>query len=173
MLETERLILRKFEAGDIDGVFDMRRDPEVMRFMGNVHTKREKSEEWMTSISLLWESEGIGYCALVEKSTSEIAGWCGLWRIPETKEIEVGYAVSKPKWGNGYATEAAAAMVAHAFRSLELERLVAVAYPENKASINVMKKLGMEFVRTGEFYGKELVQYAISREMWVARNRDE
>lgn len=173
MLETERLLLRKFEDGDVDGIFDMRRDPEVMRFISDVQTEREESEAWMTRISSLWQSEGIGYCALVEKSTSEVAGWCGLWKIPETKEIEVGYAVAKRKWGNGYATEAAAAMVGHGFGSLGLDRIVAVAFPENEASIKVMRKLGMEYVMTGEFYGKELVQYAISREMWRAGNRDE
>jgi RimJ/RimL family protein N-acetyltransferase len=80
----------------------------------------------------------------------------------------VGYAIAKEKWGNGYATEAAAAAVDHAFRRLKLERIVAVAYPENTASIRVMEKLGMKFVRTGEFYAKELVQYAIGRDEWEA-----
>jgi RimJ/RimL family protein N-acetyltransferase len=168
MLESERLILRKFEKNDLDSIHAMRNDADVMRYIREVSLAREESAKWMDLISALWENEGIGYCAVVEKETGDVAGWCGTWKIPETGEIEVGYAIAKEKWGNGYATEAAAAAVDHAFRRLKLERIVAVAYPENTASIRVMEKLGMKFVRTGEFYAKELVQYAIGRDEWEA-----
>ncbi|REJ76340.1 MAG: N-acetyltransferase [Acidobacteria bacterium] len=166
MIETERLLIRRFREADVDAIHEMRSDPEVMRYIRETAADREESAKWTEAISAKWESEGIGYCALVEKATGDIAGWCGTWRIQETNEVEVGYAIAKTKWGKGFATEAAAAMVDHAFSELRLDYLVAVAYPENEASIRVMKKLGMSFVREGTFYGKQLVQYSIRIADW-------
>lgn len=162
MFDTKRLTFRKFERGDVNVIHAMRSDPEIMRFIGDLSEDPADSEKWMTKICAPWNKEGIGYLAIVEKATGQLSGWCGLWVVPETQEIEVGYAIAKSKWGRGYATEAAAAFVEYAFRELELARIVALAFPENAASINVMKKLGMRYVRTGQFYGKRLVQYALN-----------
>ncbi len=166
MLETERLRIRKFCDADVDAIFGMRSDPEVMRFISQPQKEREASAAWMKMISSLVDSEGIGYFALEEKETGELAGWCGLWRVPETDEIEVGYAIARSKWRLGYATEAAREVVRYGFTKVGLGRIVAVAFPENEASIRVMRKLGMTYVTTGVFYGKQLVQYAVKREEW-------
>lgn len=171
MLETERLILRKFEEADADAVFAMRSDPELMRYIREPSNDREESVKWIGLTSSLLDTEEIGIFAVVEKATGEFAGWCGTWKIPETGEIEVGYAIAKNSWGKGFATEAATATVEYAFSKLGLDRIVAVARPDNEASINVMKRLGMKYVRTGEFYARELVQYAIEKEEWDARDR--
>lgn len=169
MLETQRLTIRRFAAADLDDIFEMRCDPEVMRYVREPETKKTESAKWMKMISGLWESEGIGYCAVIERSTGNIVGWCGLWRINETGEIEVGYALKKKAWGSGYATEAAEALLGYGFKQLRLERIVAVAYPDNSASLKVMKKLGMGYVGKGIFYGKNLVQYAITRIEYAER----
>ncbi|MCO6511321.1 MAG: GNAT family N-acetyltransferase [Aridibacter famidurans] len=166
MLETERLKIRRFEDSDVDGVHLMRSDPEVMRYIRETLKERSESAEWMRKISARWDTDGIGYCALVERSTGEFAGWCGLWQVPETGEIEVGYAIARSKWKMGYATEAAEAVVGHGFSSLGLDHIVALAYPENSASINVMQKLGMTYVETGTFYGKRLVKYSVRSDEW-------
>ena len=84
--------------------------------------------------------------------------------MKETNEIEVGYAVREKSWGHGYATEAAHRVLQYAFEDLGLSRVVAVAYPENMASIKIMKKLGMTCVGVGQFYEQDLVQYAITVE---------
>lgn len=169
MLETERLLIRKFEDSDVDGVHLMRSDPAVMKYIRETLKERSESASWMKAISARWESDGIGYCGLVEKTTGEFAGWCGLWQVPETGEIEVGYAIARSNWGTGYATEAAEAVVGHGFSALGLDHIVALAYPENAASINVMGKLGMTYVETGTFYGKRLVKYSVSAAEWRKR----
>jgi len=79
----------------------------------------------------------------------------------------VQYAITKDAWGKGFATEAAQVFLQYAFEKLKTEKIVAVAEPENASSRRVMEKLGMKFVRLGEFYDRELVQYAISRESWL------
>ena len=72
-------------------------------------------------------------------------GWAGLQPLSGTDEIEVGYAFGQPAWGRGYATEVASAVVQWGFEALALERIVAVASPENAGSRRVMDKLGMRY----------------------------
>ncbi|MDH3493054.1 MAG: GNAT family N-acetyltransferase [Acidobacteriota bacterium] len=164
MFTTERLTIRPFEDSDLDDVFAMRSDPEIMRFIRDPQNKRSDAQRWMEMISSKWNINGIGFGAVVDRESQRFAGWCGLWKLKETNEIEVGYAVRKEFWGKGYATEAARRMLGYAFDEIELNRVVAVAYPENMASINVMKKLGMACVGRGRFYDQDLVQYAITSE---------
>lgn len=163
MLETERLILRKLKKSDVDEIFKMRSDADLMRYIREPQTERRESFTWIRMISEKWDTEKIGFCGIIEKESQNFVGWCGLWRLKETDEIEVGYAVQRNFWGKGYATEAAQKFLEYGFVELNLERIVAVAYPENTASQNVMKRLGMNFVKIGKFYGNELVQYAITK----------
>ena len=173
MLETERLFLRKLQDYDLDDIFDMRSDIEVMRYIREPQTERKESLNWIGMISQFWESEGIGFCGVVEKETKNFVGWCGLWKLKETDEIEVGYAIKKDFWGKGYATEAAKRCLQYGFEELNLEKIVAVAYPKNEASQSVMKKLGMEYIGIGRFYDNDLVKYAISKKAFVNQDYSE
>jgi len=169
MFETKRLLLRKLKESDTKDIFEMRKDPDVMRYIGEPQTDIKSSSTWIVKMSERWDKERIGFSAVVDKKTKEFIGWCGLWILNETNEIEVGYAISPKFWGKGYATEAARRCVKYGFEELELDKIVALAFPENKASQNVMKKLGMKYCLTGQFYKKELVQFAITKEEY-ARN---
>ncbi len=166
MLETERLNLRPLNEDDIDAIYAMRSDADVMRFIREPQNRQE-SANWVELVSSRWATEQIGFCAMLEKSSNEFVGWCGLWQLKETGEIEVGYAVAKEFWGKGYATEAAIAFLNYAFERLQLERIAAVAQPGNAASRRVMEKLGMRYDYTGEFYGSNLVHYSITREEFL------
>jgi len=148
---------------DIDDVFAMRSDPTVMQFIREPQVNREDSVAWIKRLSALIEKSGIGFLAVTDKETDAFMGWCGLWILKETNEIEVGYALHQDYWGHGYASEAAKRVLEYAFNDLKLERIVAVAYPENKASVSVMEKLGMSCVGMGRFYDSDLIQYAITR----------
>jgi ribosomal-protein-alanine N-acetyltransferase len=166
MFETYRLILRKLDEKDVDAIFAMRSDPEVMRFIREPQNRIE-TINWLNLVSSRWESDHIGFCAIVEKQTGKFVGWCGLWRLKETSELEIGYAIAKNAWRKGFATEAAQVFLSYAFEQLKSDKIVAVAEPENVSSRRVMEKLGMKFIRLGEFYNRRLVQYAISRESWI------
>ena len=171
MFETKRLILRKLGETDLEDIFAMRKDPNIMRYIREPQTDIESSIKWIKMMSDKWDSEKTGFFGVVEKKTEKFVGWCGLWRLAETEEIEVGYAIAKESWGKGYATEAAARFLAYGFDDLRLQKIVAVAFPKNEASQNVMKKLGMSYVKTGFFYEKELVQFAISRDEYVGNTK--
>lgn len=170
MLETNRLFLRRMNETDVESVFAMRSDGDIMRFIRPVQTKRRETENWISLVSSRWATEKIGFCAVIEKTTKSFAGWCGLWRLNETGETEVGYAILKEFWGKGYAVEAAEAFLKYGFEELNLEKIVAVADPENRASRRVMEKLGMNFDYIGDFYERDLVHYSITNESWKNRN---
>ena len=149
---------------DTDAVFAMRSDADVMRFIRPLQTEKRDAESWINLVSSRWEREKIGFCAVIEKASNRFIGWCGLWRLKETDEIEVGYALFKEFWGRGFASEAAAVCLNYGFDQLKHEKIVAVASPDNQNSRRVMEKLGMNFDYTGRFYEMDLVHYSITRE---------
>jgi len=163
MLETERLLLRRFTERDVDAIFAMRSHAEMMRFI-RAPQNRQESVNWLKLVSSLWETEKIGFCAVVEKTSGKLIGWCGLWRLKETSETEIGYAIAREFWGRGFGSEAAGAFLAYGFETLKLDKIAAVAAAENVGSRRVMEKLGMTFDYTGEFYGRDLVHYSITKE---------
>lgn len=168
-LETERLLLRRFSEDDIDAVFRMRSDADVMRFIRAPQRDRKEAESWLALVSSRWETERIGFCAVIEKSANQFIGWCGLWRLKETGETEVGYALVKDFRGRGLALEASEAFLVYGFEILGLGEIVAVARPENRASRRVMERLGMTYDYTGKFYDNELVHYSITKGEFLAR----
>lgn len=171
MFETDRLFLRKLQDYDVDEIFNMRSNEEIMRYIREPQTIRNESFQWIELISSRWDTEKIGFCGIIEKESKNFVGWCGLWLLKETNEIEVGYAIKKEFWGKGYATEAARRFLKYGFEELNLPKIVAVASPENQGSQNVMKRLGMNYIGIGDFYNNSLVQYAISRDEFMKQDR--
>jgi [ribosomal protein S5]-alanine N-acetyltransferase len=169
MLETERLVLRKFTEKDVDAIFKLRKDAEMMRFIREPQKRRQESENWIKLISSLWDSEKIGFCAVTEKNSNKLIGWCGLWKLIETDEIEVGYAIAKEFWKKGFASEAAESFLNYGFNTLNLEQIAAVARPENTASRRVMEKLGMQFDYIGKFYGCNLAHHSITKDEYLTQ----
>jgi RimJ/RimL family protein N-acetyltransferase len=169
MITTKRLFIRPFISEDIADVYELRSDADLMKFIREPQSYNE-AEAWISMISGKWKTEKIGFAGLFDRTTKEFIGWCGLWLLPETNEIEVGYAIAKKHWRKGFASEAASAFLYYGLIELKLEKIVAVARPENKGSIAVMEKIGMSFIKYGNFYGRDLVQYGISKEQYD-RNR--
>ena len=169
MFQTKRLIIRPFTPEDVADVYDLRSDSAIMRFIREPQSFVE-AESWVKMVSSKWETQKLGFAGVFRPDTEELIGWCGLWVLTESGEIEVGYAIKQEYWRKGYASEAAFEVLNYGFNELKLEKIVAVADPKNIGSINVMKKIGMKFVKFGNFYGKELIQYGISKEQYD-RNR--
>ena len=169
MLETERLILRPMNETDIESVFEMRRDNEIMRFIREPVLNRDEAKNWINLISSRWSKDKIGFCSLIEKQSGKFAGWCGLWELKESGETEVGYAIAREFWGKGYASESAKAFLEYGFNKLNLEKIVAVAREENTASRRVMEKIGMQFDCIGKYYGRDLVHYSITKKKFLTQ----
>jgi len=164
MLETARLFLRPMNESDVDAIFTLRSDAEMMRFIREPQTNRADVAGWIYLVSSLWATDKIGLCAVFDKSSNALIGWCGLWRLRETGETEVGYAIARSFQKKGLASEAAEKCLEYGFDELNLEKIVAVARPENTASCRVMEKIGMNYDGIGRFYDCDLAHYSITRE---------
>jgi RimJ/RimL family protein N-acetyltransferase len=163
MFETKRLFLRKMTENDLDSVSAMRSDADIMRYIREPQ-KRDEALNWIKLVSSRWEGEKIGFCSVLLKETEQFIGWCGLWQLKETGEIEIGYALFKEFWGRGFAVEASEPFLRYGFTELSLPKVVACAHPNNKGSRRVMEKLGMTFDHIGKYYGNDLVHYTITRD---------
>ena len=153
---TERLILRHFHILDVEAMYQVFCDSEVMRFSDGVQT-REWVHDWLhTCLERYYQTWGFGPYAIVEKQNSEVIGYCGLFFFPDVNgqpEVEIGYRLVRSAWGKGYATEAVRTIHDFAFSTLGIKRLIAIIDPANMASIHVAEKIGMnyeqEFMREG------------------------
>jgi RimJ/RimL family protein N-acetyltransferase len=164
IIETERLTQRPLTMDDLPEILRMRADADVVRYLGGVEKQTpEFGRQRMRFYVECYEKYGYAMFAILRKSDGVFIGWGGLQPLEETGEIEVGYGFAKPYWGQGYATEVAAAWLRYGFEEAKLERIVAVAIPENTASRHVMEKLGMKYEKNAKHYGHDCVFYSISR----------
>jgi RimJ/RimL family protein N-acetyltransferase len=166
-IETSRLRLRMFAPEDLDELCVLASDPEVMRFIGRgLPLTREETHFNLTSIINAFRRRGFGRWALVKKETGTLVGYCGLAHGSEEVGVEIAYMLSRSEWGKGLATEAARACLHYAFERLKFDSIAALTRPENHRSRRVMERLGMRFVRAGQYYGYSCVCYSIARADW-------
>lgn len=164
-METERLFHRPFTLADLPRLIEMRADPEVNKYLGGI--QMQNAEALAARIQFYIDCQtkyGFGMSALFWKPTGAMIGWSGLQPLDETDDIEVGYGMIKEFWGLGIGLETARAWLDFGFHKKNLERIVAVAYPENRGSWRIMEKLGMNYEKTEAHYGAKCVFYAISKE---------
>jgi RimJ/RimL family protein N-acetyltransferase len=144
-LETERLVLRRFTEADVDNLFDLDSDPEVMRFLtGGKPTPRDViGNETLPRFLRYYERlEGFGFWAAIEKSTGEFLGWFE-FRPQEgggPGEVELGYRLKKSAWGRGYATEGSRALIRKGFTELGVQRAWSFSEGEPEVLYNIYGK---------------------------------
>jgi ribosomal-protein-alanine N-acetyltransferase len=145
ILETERTYLREFEVSDAPFMYNLNLDPEVIKYAGDSPFRSiEEAEEFMRGYSQ-YRDFGYGRWAVIRKSDEMVLGWCGLKFHPEERYTDLGYRFFMEFWGAGYATETSKACLEFGFRTLNLESIVGRVMPENTASVNVLKKTGMQY----------------------------
>ena len=170
VIETTRLSLRPFEAGDAGAHAALYADPEVTRFLpGGPFPADEIPARSVRSLARFaehWKAYEWGVWAVVDKASGTVVGQCGLNHLPDGSEVELLYALARSTWGRGLATEAGRAALEHGFGSVGLERIVAVTRPEHRASRRVMERLGMAYEGDRDLFGMRVVCYARSREDW-------
>ena len=144
ILETPRLLLRKFTLQDADALLLLLGDPVVMEFYPAT-LDRKGVEEWIGRNLARYERDGHGLWAIVLKDNGELVGDCGcvLQEVEGRNEVEVGYQVRRDLWGNGYATEAAGACMIYAFDELGANRVISMIRPPNLRSRRVAEKNGL------------------------------
>ncbi len=162
-LETERLLFRDHETGDLDAYCAMESDPEY-RWPQEVHPRAELErsfrETWLTP-------KALGLWATVLKPGGGYIGRCGLYPLRDDagiiikNEALIAFYLAREYWGRGLATEAGLAIVAHGFDRVGLRRIEAGVNAENIASIRVIEKLGFNWVRSGEGGGSRWHEFEL------------
>ena len=164
ILSTERLYLRPLESSDLDRLAEIYSNPDVMRFIGTgvtfSRTQTEKSiENWKT-----YEGKyGFANWAVIKKEGDVLIGKCGLSWLSDNSDVEISYLFDEPFWGMGYATEISKAVLNYGFEKCGLNRIVAMAYPQNSPSIKVIEKLGMKFEKEFEYWGIKFLLFCITK----------
>ncbi|MBI5954245.1 MAG: GNAT family N-acetyltransferase [Chloroflexi bacterium] len=174
LLESNRLILRRPEAGDQSSLERVFCDPDMMHYLGEVWDTDKVTEviqEWRGG----WGVEHRWSGVLIKKDTQEVIGTAGLTENTLTDEagFELSWFVLPEHQKQGFASEITDALLRFAFNDLGAERIVAETHPENPASNRVLKKLGFE--RLGECHHRyddlpdfeTQVVWALTRENWL------
>lgn len=177
-LVTDRLTLRRFTRDDAPALLELDRDPAVRRFVEDgveptLAGSLEMIDHWLATYP---PGAPFGFWAADERDSAEFVGWFHLRSNADRADDdpELGYQLGAAHWGRGLATEGSWALIDHAFRSSEVDRIVAETMTVHAASRRVMEKVGMRLADTfhadwpvripGDEHGD--VRYAITRAEW-------
>lgn len=149
-IETGRLLLSIPTGADIAPLAAFIADPDFARFVPKskvVRTSQERAERLIGIYQRRWEEHplnAMGWSA-TRKRDGQFIGICGIEGVPDSTDGEIDYRLGPPYWGQGYATEAAQAMVRFGFEQTDWDRIVAAVVPANAASVRVVEHLGFVY----------------------------
>jgi RimJ/RimL family protein N-acetyltransferase len=169
MIDTPRLLLREWRDEDLEPFSLLNADERVCEFLGKTFTP-EESRAMIERYQAHFREHGFGIWAVEVKHGPAFIGYTGLWiqsfQAHFTPCIEIGWRLSFEYWGKGYATEAAKAVLNHAFTQLGIDEIVAFTVPKNGRSRAVMEKIGMKRDLHGDFDDPELpANHHLSRQV--------
>jgi ribosomal-protein-alanine N-acetyltransferase len=180
-IETERLILRPLAMADDEAIYSYASDPQVAKYVSfdtatNIEDTRIFLRSVLENYSKGAEPAGLG---IVLKKENKLIGTIGHlnWN-DDHRRIEIGYALSRPFWNNGYVTEAAIRLIDYFFSNTNIMRIEARCRLPNLASARVMEKAGMTFegiLRNHLFMKGEnhdIKMYSIIRDEWKRQNNN-
>ncbi|HEX2080586.1 MAG TPA: GNAT family protein [Longimicrobium sp.] len=177
ILQTERLILREFTAGDWQAVFAYQNDPLYLRYYEHDSVTEQQAQAFVYRF-ITWQGEkprSRVQLAVTLAETGEVIGNVGVRReAPGEPLADMGFELSPARWGRGYATEAARAMVELAFGDWGLDRVHAHCIADNTGSARVLEKAGLRRearLREHQYFkGRywDVLIYGILRGEWEA-----
>lgn len=172
-IETARLRLRMFTPDDLaDYQTQIYGDAEVMPYLpGGQPRPIEQTQAILIEFMDYWQTHNHGMWAVNLKESGAFIGHCGLLYLRNSPEVELVYAYGKVYWGQGIGSEAAKATLRYGFETAGLERILALAVPENIGSRRVMEKVGMTFEGISiDYYDTALALYSVNREQFAPDN---
>ena len=155
ILETERILLREFEIEDYKAVFEFGSNKEVERYTGDKALESyDEAKTIITQINIPdYNTYGYGRWATVYKPENKVIGFAGLKYLNSIAETDIGFRFLPEYWGQGIATEIATKIIHHGFNSLNLDRIIGIAHPDNIGSCKVLAKIGMALFKKDEYEG--------------------
>jgi ribosomal-protein-alanine N-acetyltransferase len=161
------LELRLFREEDIESFSGLMADQEATKFIGGPKSLAAAggSVRYMRDAFV---ARGWGTLAVVQRSDNACIGYCGVRPLLNTPYVELAFALERMSWNRGFATEACEAALDLAFRYLPVQSVFATVYPDNRASIRVLTKLGMS--PHGSIFGawpqNSALLYRLERSAW-------
>src|SRR3989442_13858122 len=138
VLQTDRLLLRRFEPGDGEHLHASTGDPDVMRFVGDLKPFSPQQTRTMIEDAMAhYEQRGFGEYAITCKATRELIGYGGFTILPERAYPEIDYIFRPDQWGRGLASELAHKLLPHAFWGLGFQGVGASVHPPHPPSMRV------------------------------------
>jgi RimJ/RimL family protein N-acetyltransferase len=174
-LTTERLTLRWLTEAVVPALFAIFSDPSVMRYWSTPPlTELAQAEKMVHNMQSGYESGEFLQLGLERRATAGVIGTCTLFSFAfPSRRAEIGYALGRPFWGQGYVTEALRTLISYAFETLHLNRLEADIDPRNTASARVLERLGFQpegYMRERWIVNDEVSDsalYGLLRREWV------
>jgi RimJ/RimL family protein N-acetyltransferase len=146
-LETDRLLLRRLSIEDAGFILGLLNEPSYMIFIGDkgVRTINDARDYILKGPIASYEEFGLGLYLTELKDSGAPTGICGLLKRGNLPDVDIGFAFLSQFWSQGYAFEAASAVMAYGRDALGLNRIIAIVSPDNKRSIKLLGKLGLKF----------------------------
>jgi [ribosomal protein S5]-alanine N-acetyltransferase len=162
ILETERLILREAGPADAAFVLDLLNQPSFIKYIADrgVRTLEQAREYIATRFINSYEKHGYGLYAMEIIGSLTPIGLCGFVNRETLPHPDIGFALLPQFEKQGYAFEAASAMLDHGKNSLEFERVLAITSLDNESSGRLLEKIGLRFEREIEIGGETLKLFA-------------
>ena len=146
-IETQRLRIRTFVESDAKFIVELLNQPSFLRFIGDkkVRTIEEAQNYIQTGPLDNYQRHGFGQYLVQLKDSNKPIGMCGLLKRDTLEHADLGFAFLPEAWGQGYAFEAASAILIYARDTLKLNRILAITNPDNGSSIKLLNGLGFQF----------------------------
>ncbi len=168
VIRTPRLNLRLLTPDDAGFILELLNSPGWLQYIGDRGVKTRSDAEAYIGERIVksYRDNGFGLYLMALKDGQLPIGMCGLIRRPGLDDIDIGFALLPQYTGQGYAFEAAAAVMDFARNELKIPRIVAITLPANKASISLLEKIGLRFERMIQLPGdpEELMLYGWEQE---------
>lgn len=166
-IATERVTIRRFTLDDAAFIVELLNDPDWLRFIGDkaVRTEADAQRYLAAGPLAMYELHGFGLFAVERKDDPSLIGMCGLIRREGLDDIDIGYAFLPAARGQGFALEAAQAVLEYGLNALGIARIVAITDPDNTASSRLLQRIDLRFechIRLADS-GKPVALYAIER----------
>lgn len=158
VIETERLILRKFTIDDAAFMLALLNTPDWLKFIGNRNVRTiEEAEQYLLNGNIKsYQDYGFGFYVVVIKETQESIGICGIVKREGLEDVDIGFAFFQQFMGKGYGYESASAVLNFALNNLKIKRIVAIVDPKNISSIALIKKIGLQFEKMIQLSNKDI-----------------
>jgi RimJ/RimL family protein N-acetyltransferase len=180
ILKTPQLAIRQFTEDDVDNLFHLNSDPEVMRYLGRPASREVLRDEIIPfNLGVYQRFDRLGTWAAESASNGEFLGWFHFrTEDGDITNIHLGYRLRRSAWNKGYATEGSTALINMGFTDLGVQRVYAHTMTTNAASRRVLEKCGLTLVHTVPYEGPDAdvidgaeqgeVEYALTKPEWQA-----